>query len=212
MEILLRYAVISSFIISFFSLSFLVIKTFHFGKKSLYSKPKGSIKKGILYAFGKGMLPWEKESIKNHKLTYISGIFYHLSIFSGLFYLASIIISFSLKIYLIKAIRIILITGIICGFILFFKRILLIYMRMISCPDDYFSNILVNLFLILALINSFENKFRTIFLLISIILFLYIPSGKIRHCFFFFYSRILFGIFFGRRGVLPQKQQRMKNE
>jgi len=38
------------------------------------------------------------------------------------------------------------------------------------------------------------------------VMFLYIPVGKIRHCFFFFYSRILFGLFYGRRGVLPQNK------
>ena len=95
--------------------------------------------------------------------------------------------------------------GILCGVGLLMKRLTLGYMRAISCVDDYISNALVNLFLILVLLESFLQTLRPILFLVTIILFLYIPLGKIRHCFFFFYSRILFGQFYGRRGVLSQK-------
>jgi hypothetical protein len=42
--------------------------------------------------------------------------------------------------------------------------------------------------------------------IISAITFVYVPLGKIRHCLYFFFSRIFFGKFFGRRGVLPHPE------
>ena len=89
MEIIpiLKYGVIISCLVSVVSLSILVLKTFSFGKRQLYAEPKGDVKKGILYAFGKGMMPWEKESAVKHLPSYIGGILYHLGVFGAMFYL-----------------------------------------------------------------------------------------------------------------------------
>ncbi len=210
----LRYSVILSFLISLISLSILIVKTFSYGRKQFLAKPDGKISKGIFYALGQGILPWEKESTRRHLLTYVTGIFYHLGIFSGIFYIASVIIPFHFNHYFIFIVQIFLFVGIICGLGLLTKRIFITSLRLISCPDDYISNILVNLFLIIGLLDTFTSSINIFYFLSTIILLLYIPFGKIRHCFFFFYSRILFGIFFGRRSVLPQKQYqlRIKNE
>ncbi|NOR14835.1 MAG: hypothetical protein GQ544_03940, partial [Candidatus Aminicenantes bacterium] len=81
------------------------------------------------------------------------------------------------------------------------------YMRHISCPDDFVANILVDGFVLLALLDTLLVGIQAYFWGVAIILFLYIPMGKIRHCFFFFYSRILFGAFFGKRGVFPRKRK-----
>jgi len=204
MEIYFKYVIITSAFISFISLLYLLSKTFSFGKKSFYSTPRGSKVKGILYAFGKGTLPWEKESVKNHFLSYIAGIFYYLGIFSGLFYLLIIIFNFNFS-YSLIIIRIFLIMGIVCGIGLFSKRFFLPELRILSCADDFFSNFLVNIFLCFTLLDTITKNIRIFYYIITIILFLYIPLGKIRHCFFFFWSRAVFGIFFGRRGVLPRK-------
>jgi hypothetical protein len=90
---------------------------------------------------------------------------------------------------------------------LLLKRSVFGYMRHISGPDDFIANALVDLFLLSALLNSFLGGLQSFFWGAAIILFLYIPLGKIRHCFFFFYSRILFGVFFGRRGVYPKQKK-----
>jgi len=205
---LLRYGAILSFFISVIYLFFLIIKTFSFGKKSLYAEPQGDVKKGIIYAFGKGMMPWEKESVKKHLLTYFAGVFYHFGIFTAAFYVISIIIPFSISVLIVNFIKVFIFVGILCGIGLLIKRIFVPYMRKISCPDDFTANILVDVFLILAFIDNYTLGLRSIFFLAVIIVLLYIPFGKIRHCFFFFYSRIIFGMFYGRRGVFPQSQRR----
>jgi hypothetical protein len=184
------------------SLIYLVLKTFSFGKRISYAGVRGDIKKGISYALGKGMMPWEKESTKKHLLTYIAGIIYHLGIFSGFYYLLSIVIPFD--ILFLDLIRILLFSGLFCGLAMLIKRIVKKDLRKISCPDDFFSNIIVDIFILFVFIDTFLPKMRPLLFSVSIILLLYIPAGKIRHCFFFFYTRILFGIFYGKRGTLPR--------
>ena len=60
-------------------------------------------------------------------------------------------------------------------------------------------------FIFLALLDTLLGGIRPVLNIITIVVLLYVPVGKIRHCFFFFYSRILFGMFFGRRKVLGHK-------
>jgi len=201
----LRYGVIFSFFISLLSLAILIWRTFSFGRRPVHAASAGEARRGVAYALGRGMMPWEKESAQKHLPTYVAGVFYHSGVFSGMLYLLSLVVPFGLATFLLQILRILMVVGILCGVGLLIKRLTLGYMRAISCADDYVSNALVNSFLVLVLLDSFLSGFRSILFLITIILFLSIPLGKIRHCFFFFYSRILFGQFYGRRGVLSQK-------
>jgi hypothetical protein len=206
---LLRFGVIFSFLFSIISLSVLVLKTFSFGKKPLYAKPRGDAKKGVIYAFGRGMLPWEKESSSKHLPAYVSGMLYHAGIFAALFYLLSLILSLELSKPFIFVLRSLFFLGFLGGFTLLFKRIFLPPMRKISCPDDFAANAIVDLFLIFAFVHTYSVRATPLFFLLAVVMFLYIPVGKIRHCVFFFYARILFGLFYGRRGVLPPKAHKI---
>jgi len=181
-----------------------IVRTLGFGRLPLHSPPHGSGSRGILYAFGQGMMPWEKESARKHLITYTAGFGYHFGIFSGLLYLALVVVSgFAPPYAAMFVIRVLMAAGLVFGIGLLIKRLGVSAMRSISCPDDYTANILVDLFLMLALLDSFGLPVRVPLLIESIFMILYIPVGKIRHCFFFFYSRILFGFFYGRRGVFP---------
>ena len=205
MQAFLRYGVILSFFISLISLAILILNTFSFGKRAFYAEPQAKGRKGILYAFTRGMMPWEKESARKHLMTYIAGVFFHSGIFSAMFYILSLVVPFNVNIYFIYFLRILMGIGIVCGLGLLLKRIFLPFLSKISCLDDYAANILVNIALILAFTDTFIQNIRTFLFFVTIFLLFYLPIGKIRHCFFFFYSRVLFGLFFGRRGVLPQK-------
>ncbi len=201
----LKYAVIISFFISVISLTILVLRTFAFGKRPLYAEPKGDVKKGIVYAFGKGMMPWEKESAVKHLPSYIGGILYHLGVFGGFFYLLVTLVPIDLPTLVLLFIRIVLMVGIISGVALLLKRILSPQMRVLSCPDDFAANSIVNIFVLAALLHTFYPGITHLFFLAAVIMFLYMPLGKIRHCFFFFYIRIIFGMFYGRRDIFPPK-------
>ena len=203
MLLLLKMGVILSFVFAVLSLSILVLKTFSFGKRTFHAESRSKGKKGIVYAFGRGMLPWEKESAAEHLPTYFAGILYHTGIFAALIYLFWQVFSLNLPAPLVPIFRIVFAAGFLSGMALLLKRIALPVMRKISCPDDYAANVLVNLFLGFALAQTFSERFAHPFYFVAILMFLYVPVGKIRHCFFFFYTRILFGYFYGRRGVVP---------
>ena len=205
MDTLLRYIVIATFLFSIISLTVMVFKTFSFGKKELYAEPKGSVGKGIIYAFGRGMMPWEKESAGKHLPTYIGGVIYHGGVFLSLLYLLSVIVEFPIPAILLLPLRVFCAASIAAGLGLLVKRYAKLQMRELSCPDDGAANILVDLFLLITFLHTLLPGWNAYLFLISIIMFLYIPFGKIRHCFFFFYIRILFGLFYGRRNVFPPK-------
>ncbi len=201
--LLLRIGVLLSFCFALVSLAILIFKTGSFGKKTQFSEPGGSGGKGVLYALGQGMLPWEKESAARHLPTYLTGIGYHLGIFSALISLFLHVFSARIPGSLTYFFRFMAVLGFLCGLALLAKRVVLPVMRKISCPDDFAANIVVTLFLAFSFLHTFDERLAPFLFLISILLFLYAPTGKIRHCFFFFYSRILFGFYYGRRGVFP---------
>jgi len=207
MEPYLGYAVILAFFVALFSLVIFIFKTLSFGRRPLYAEARQKGGKGILYAFTKGMMPGEKESAGRHPLAYGAGVVYHLGIFSALAYVLVSAAGPRPDPRLGNLLRPLVAVGLISGLGLLLRRRFLPSLRAISCVDDYAANILVDLTLGLVLLDTCAAGLRSILLLVSLVLFLYIPLGKIRHCFFFFYSRILFGLFFGRRGVLPPEKR-----
>ena len=182
-----------------------IIGTLLIGRKSLYSKPAGSVSAGVFYALGQGMLPWEKESASEHLPTYLGGVVYHFGILASLIVLIESLAEFHNSQLVEILLRVALASGVIAGIGLLLKRIVVAHMRAISDSDDFVSNGLVTISMALALMTTFDAGFRTAWYAFTTSLLLYIPFGKIRHCVFFFYSRFLFGEFFGRRGILPHK-------
>ena len=75
-------------------------------------------------------------------------------------------------------------------------------LRALSTPDDYFSVALVSLFLSAGAFALVDARWTGAFLLLGAATLVAIPFTKIRHCFYFFFSRYFFGLFYGRRGVL----------
>jgi hypothetical protein len=159
-ELILKYGVIISFFISIVSLAILVLKTFSFGKRQLYAAPRGNVSKGIVYAFGKGMMPGEKESARNHFPSYIGGILYHTGVFAALFYLFVTVVSIDLPSVVIFFLRTLFQVGFIAGAALLLKRIFSPAMKTLSCPDDFAANIIVDIFVILALFHTFFQEMR----------------------------------------------------
>ncbi|MBD3415159.1 MAG: hypothetical protein GF421_12120 [Candidatus Aminicenantes bacterium] len=205
MMIWLKYGVLISFVFSVSLLSYLIMKTFSFGKQTLHSQASGSWKRGVLYAFGRGMMPWEKDSARRHLITYGAGLLYHAGILAALLGLFFSLFSAILPHLITLILALVMVFALLCGLGLLIKRAVLKHMRAISSPDDYVSNILVDIFLIFSILNLLELPLQRLWYFSAILLFLYIPLGKIKHCFFFFYTRFLFGSFFGRRGVYPHR-------
>ena len=80
---ILGYGVFASFILSLILLTAQVLRARSFGRRLLYSLPEGDPRKGVSYALGRGMMPWEKESAAKHLPTYLGGVLYHAGVFAA---------------------------------------------------------------------------------------------------------------------------------
>ncbi len=165
--------------------------------------PRGSEKKAAVYALTRGLLPREKESTRRHYWVYGAGVVYHSGIFSSFFWLASQVFSLSLPQTIRFLLAVVITVGGIAGLGLLGRRVFSRWLRNLSYPDDFAANLLVDFFLAGAVVSILERAAVPMFQAISILLILYLPLGKIRHCFLFFPSRVIFGRYFGQRGILP---------
>ena len=165
---------------------------------------KGNISHGITYAFTKGMMPWAKESTRIHMIAYLRGIGFHVGVFAAI---GAVIISpfwTYLPPLLLLILSWVLILGAILGAAGGIMRIMEHNLRGLSLPDDHFAVWLTTLFIMVTGLAVINDAFVIPMYIVSAITFIYIPLGKIRHCLYFFFSRIFFGKFFGRRAVFPQ--------
>ena len=199
----LKAGVLASMGFAVVTLIWLTIRTRSFRNDPRYAQARGSRLSGILYAFGPAMMPWHKESARNHLATYLLGIVYHVGVFAGWIALLFHLADTTTPTVLAAALTWSMIAGAVAGMLLLIKRLANPAMRSISCPDDVASNLIVDLFLVMGVLVSFSVVSAAWWYTAAIALFLYMPLGKIRHCAFFFTTRILYGMFFGRRGVFP---------
>ena len=164
---------------------------------------KGNIPNGIKYAFTTGMMPWTKESTRIHMIAYLRGIGFHIGIFAAI---GAVIISpfwGYLPSLLSWALIWILTIGALLGAAGGVMRIAEHNLRGLSLPDDHFAVWLTTLFITVAGLAVLNETFMIPMYIVSGVTFAYIPLGKIRHCLYFFFSRLFFGKFFGRRAVFP---------
>jgi len=157
---------------------------------------------GVVYAFTLGMAPWVKESARLHWVAYIRGIIIHLGIFTA----AAFLIATPWLVYMPLPLRTFLAAffgvGALLGVAGFGIRLADPTMRLLSTPDDYFSLALVTLFLGSGAAAAAIPHLLRAFWVISGVALAYAPFGKIKHFIYFFYERVINGLFFGRRGVL----------
>jgi len=174
-----------------------------YGKRHLYSVASGEAAAGVRYAFLQGMAPQAKESVRMNLPSYAAGLLYHSGLFAAFGLLVAHLATFALPGLALRAMAVLALAGAVGGLALLLKRLASPLLRGLSCPDDYVSNALATAFAMLAGLTIIVGGFDRIWLLEALLLLVYIPMGKIRHCLFFFPTRYHFGAFFGRRGVLP---------
>ena len=174
-----------------------------YGKRPLYAPPAGNSGKAVLYAFGPGMSPAAKESVREHLPTYAIGLATHFGIFASFAYLALTTIGANVDGAISMAARVAGLMGAVGGGILLVRRLASHRLRGLSSPDDYVANLLTTAFAALVFASTLNPAARPILMAESMALCLYIPLGKIRHCCFFFTTRSATAAQFGRRGTLP---------
>jgi hypothetical protein len=175
------------------------------GKPIDYSTPAGSVSDAIKYSFTGAMSPAKKESAFLHLPTYIAGIIYHSGTFFSLLLFFPLLLNFPFNHWISFIASLLLLISSGFGLGLLAKRITKKGLRELSNPDDYISNALVTLFqLMTVFIMNLPAVFPAYFIL-SGLLFIYIPVGKLKHLVYFFAARVQLGYFYGWRGVWPPK-------
>ena len=172
--------------------------------KSDLSRPRGDVRRGVLYAFTLGMAPWEKESTRRHWVAYFRGIFFHLGVFMAFGVLFASPWLDLIPRPLIWLAALVTAVGAVTGFAGVVMRLADENERALSLPDDYFAVFLTSLFVTLSFSSLLAPPALPVFYLVAAVMLVYIPFSKIRHCVYFFYSKFFFGLSFGRRGVIGQ--------
>jgi nitrate reductase gamma subunit len=174
-----------------------------------YARRAGNIGSAVRYSFTGAMSPFQKESAYLHWPTYTAGIIYHIGTFLAiaLFFLA--IFKIGISTWMIWPVIIFLSISTACGFGILIKRITKHELSSLSNPDDYISNILVSLFQAVTAITLYAAMHQydlwALYFVISAMLLLYFPLGKLKHAVYFFAARYHLGFFYGWRGVWPPK-------
>ncbi|MDR0206431.1 MAG: hypothetical protein LBI45_04135 [Bacteroidales bacterium] len=202
------------------------IKLVRLGTPKDLSEPAGDITAGIIYSNTGAMSPKNKESAYKHLPTYTAGIVFHLGSFLALIcYLLLIFDSvwffFFRNITVSALIAVAIWVSSFCATGLLIKRLTSKKLRFISNLDDYFSVILVILFQFSSAIlfttfvfhdyfhnffsHNFHGRIICIYYLLSALLFLYLPFGKLKHTVYYFAARYHLGFFYGIRGTWPPK-------
>ena len=167
---------------------------------------KGDPTHGIAYAFTTGMMTWAKESTRIHMIAYLRGIGFHVGIFLAI---GALIVSPAWR-YLPEPLVILLAAVLSLGSLLGaaggMMRIAEKNLRGLSLPDDHFAVWLTTLFMAITALGVVNESMRVVMYMVAGITLAYVPLGKIRHCLYFFFSRIFFGKFFGRRAVYPHPE------
>lgn len=179
------------------------LRTRSFGPRVLFAPPAGDPAAGVRYAFTKAMLPQAKESVRLHLPSYLAGLVFHAGVLVAFGLLAASVGGVEPGDLVVRLARITAASGALAGLGLLGKRIASPHLRGLSCPDDFVANVLTTTFTALAAVASFVSTARSVWLVAAIALLIYVPVGKIRHCFLFFPTRYHMGSFFGRRGAFP---------
>jgi hypothetical protein len=138
----------------------------------------------------------------------VAGLAFHAGVFVAMGLLAASVAGIDLGGLAVRSARIATAVGALAGLGLLGKRIASPHLRGLSSPDDFVANVLTTTFTALAAFASFDPRARPAWLVAAALLLLYVPVGKIRHCFLFFPSRYHLGLFFGRRGTFPPASRR----
>lgn len=186
--------------------SFHLLRLIRLGKPRDYSARAGNTTSAIVYSFTAAMSPKNKESAFLHLPTYTAGIIFHIATFISIAVFFLLLFNVSPGSLLSMLIMITAFSGAACGLLILAKRFLDKKLRMLSNPDDYLSNMLVTLFQLFTGLVILIPDMYPAYMIVSGLLLLYIPVGKLKHAIYFFAARYHLGFFYGWRNVWPPKK------
>lgn len=153
-------------------------------------------------------MPWTIESMTKHWATYVEFVVFHIGI--AVTIAATFVIPYAPGLFesqaILVATQVIIAAAFVVGVIRLGRRCMRQDLRLMSSPDDYFSLVLLDLYLISAFFAvPNDNQWALIaFFGLTTFFLLYVPFSKISHYIYYPFARVYFGRHFGRRGVYPK--------
>lgn len=175
--------------------------------------PGTTPRRGIIYSWAAIAMPWAMESLRSKLFLYAQFVIFHLGVATAI--TLSFIIPYGPGLLLQRPIvlAIQLITGAACavGILRFIRRVGNPYMRAISSPDDYFSLVLLTVWLFFAVLaapnNAAGGEWHLLsFFILTAFFLIYVPFSKISHYLYYPFTRYYLGKTMGYRGVYPMRR------
>jgi nitrate reductase gamma subunit len=168
---------------------------------------KGNPAAGVAYSYASTVVPGMMNSSVQHWSRWLEFGLYHIG--AGLAILSTFTLPFTPQL-MIQPIRVVFAIAValalVVGVIRLRRRFTDPTLRVISTPDDYFSLIAVEVFFFLTVMALLTNApgWRLAYFLVTAAFLFYVPFSKISHYVYWFFARVLMGVRYGRRGVIPR--------
>lgn len=196
-----------------------VLWLFRFGATKEYTKPRGSHVAGIGHAMLNIALPWKMESYRKHPYRYVEFVLLHLGITAAI---AGSLLKpetdlslmgtndfWNTSLWISPISQGLCALGFFASLSRLIRRVSRPEMRAISTPDDYFSALLLTLWLASAVV-SFQKTAPVVativFFSITAFFLLYVPFSKISHYLYYPFTKWYLGNHLGHRGVYPPQR------
>jgi uncharacterized membrane protein len=173
------------------------------GGRRDYSQRTGSPMKGVAYAFTVAMLPANKESVSRHPAKFAIGVAMHIGVILALLCVVLLVIWPQLGREAMSLFRPVVAIALVASLYLLVRRIASRDLKALSAPDDYLAIAATCGLLAFACFVSTDVAGQTALLIYAMLLFVYLPLGKLRHAVFFFVARADYGRRLGYRGIYP---------
>jgi nitrate reductase gamma subunit len=155
-------------------------------------------------------MPWAMGSTRQHPFLYAQFVVFHLGVAASI--LMSFVIPYAPGLIrgpaLIAMLQALFALAALVGIIRLIRRLTDIYVRSISSPDDYFSMVLLIVWLVVSALAApnrrelSEGPLLAYFFLTAFFL-IYVPFSKISHYIYYPFARWYLGRTLGHRGVYP---------
>lgn len=176
--------------------------------------PDTSSFKGIVYSWGNIAMPWSMESTRQEFFFYAQFVVFHLAVAANIS--MSFIIPYAPSlikpIIIVRGLQVLFALGCMIGCYRLYRRLSNPYIRQISSPDDFFSLILLTMWMFVSIWAApnhpehGEGALMAYFIMTAFFL-VYVPFSKISHYLYYPFTRYYFGKTMGYRGVYPIKHE-----
>jgi hypothetical protein len=172
---------------------------------------RGSHAAGIRYAYMTLAMPWEMESTSKGWgwLRWTEFAIFHLGVAVAI--TTTFIMPYAPQVIggpiTVVVLRVVLAAAFVAGSIRLVRRIARPHMRVISSPDDYFSIIILETWLVTAFLAMPQRSEPALVAFFGMTTFflVYVPFSKISHYLYWPFIRYYQGKHFGHRGTYPKK-------